>query len=587
GVVEPLGTAEGCPGNAAVQSVGNIPSNPSLSRVVLSLESSAARQAALQHILNALQVMYARDCVIASLDTSVSAMTQTKDQVTDLPGASDMQTPESMTDAIAETSSSLSSPHGGEIAEGGGEAPASVLEAAQVPGALLQSCGTSPDSEESVLLQLASVPSTTGSLSSHASRMSHSAMSILGATIITKADVLQPQASEDGGGTSEEGGANSLLDEFTRHLSEDDARVLVDLLKLSVAGRAAQRASDAITRVLTGLARENNTVAGMLTELCVTELEDAASDTEAQRSVPQPVVQESSHPYTDDITLNGVVKIPGAEALRIEFDRQCSTERKHDPLTIMDGEGKVICIRSGREWSDWSTEVRVSGDELRWKFTSDGSVNGWGWRFTVFPLMPCSAPRDLHSDRRLLSRPLVDLPMCLLDPLLSLVTQTPILTRLAASLALCAQLSSLAPSQRMWALKTLRKIVTTDIGACLNIKALLSASYSHHSTPAPSRPISPVPPSASNSRRESQVSNNSCTTTPQTLAPPAPLSLRGSTESLESTGSGRPPTEVRVVPEMPLVSLLKGLPEALLRQAEYEDPLVRGGKHLMHSQFFK
>lgn len=62
--------------------------------------------------------------------------------------------------------------------------------------------------------------------------------------------------------------------------------------------------------VWTGLARENAVVSGMLTELCVTELEDAASDTEAMRSVPQPVVQESSHPYTDDVTLTGVVKIP-------------------------------------------------------------------------------------------------------------------------------------------------------------------------------------------------------------------------------------------------------------------------------------
>ena len=40
------------------------------------------------------------------------------------------------------------------------------------------------------------------------------------------------------------------------------------------------------------------------------------------RAPPQPIVQESSHPYTDDITLNGHVRIPGAEALRIEFDRQ-------------------------------------------------------------------------------------------------------------------------------------------------------------------------------------------------------------------------------------------------------------------------
>lgn len=27
------------------------------------------------------------------------------------------------------------------------------------------------------------------------------------------------------------------------------------------------------------------------------------------------------------------------------------------------------------------------GDELRWRFTSDGSVNGWGWRFTAHPVM--------------------------------------------------------------------------------------------------------------------------------------------------------------------------------------------------------
>lgn len=45
---------------------------------------------------------------------------------------------------------------------------------------------------------------------------------------------------------------------------------------------------------------------------------------------------------------------------------------------------------SGREWSDWSSELRIPGDELKWKFTSDGSVNGWGWRFTVYPIMPAA-----------------------------------------------------------------------------------------------------------------------------------------------------------------------------------------------------
>lgn len=76
---------------------------------------------------------------------------------------------------------------------------------------------------------------------------------------------------------------------------------------------------------------------------------------------PQPVVQESSHPYVDDVSLTGHVKIPGAEGLHIEFDRQCSTELRHDPLTIMDGTGKTVAVKSGREWSDWSSELLIKG----------------------------------------------------------------------------------------------------------------------------------------------------------------------------------------------------------------------------------
>ena len=43
-------------------------------------------------------------------------------------------------------------------------------------------------------------------------------------------------------------------------------------------------------------------VGDMLLELCVTELEDVATDTERSKAVPQPVVQESSHPYPGELT---------------------------------------------------------------------------------------------------------------------------------------------------------------------------------------------------------------------------------------------------------------------------------------------
>ena len=51
----------------------------------------------------------------------------------------------------------------------------------------------------------------------------------------------------------------------------------------------------------------------MILELCVTELEDVAADTESGRNAAQPVVQESSHPYTDDTSLGGHVRIAGME----------------------------------------------------------------------------------------------------------------------------------------------------------------------------------------------------------------------------------------------------------------------------------
>lgn len=50
----------------------------------------------------------------------------------------------------------------------------------------------------------------------------------------------------------------------------------------------------------------------------------------------------------------------GAEGLRIEFDRQCSTERRHDPLTIMDGANRIVSVRSGKEHNSVDESVACS-----------------------------------------------------------------------------------------------------------------------------------------------------------------------------------------------------------------------------------
>lgn len=162
---------------------------------------------------------------------------------------------------------------------------------------------------------------------------------------------------------------------------------------------------------------------------------------------------------------------------------------------------------------------------MHWNFEAKSSLSGWGWRFTVYPVLgPCHVR---GSDRAILSQPSVELATCLLDSRLTLSSDRVLVSRLATAMAACAQLSTLgknsiigwnsvnilisAPGQRMWALQGLRRLINTVGRAAL---------------------VSEKPDSA-------------------------------------------------------LSSLLRGLPQALFRQFEYEDPLVKTGKHLTHSAFFK
>ena len=89
-------------------------------------------------------------------------------------------------------------------------------------------------------------------------------------------------------------------------------------------GRCRERSREVLSDSLAALGASSPAVGEMLLELCVTELEDAATDTERIKAVPQPAVQESAHPYTDDAVQTGHVRIAGAEGLRVEFDRQVS-----------------------------------------------------------------------------------------------------------------------------------------------------------------------------------------------------------------------------------------------------------------------
>ena len=126
----------------------------------------------------------------------------------------------------------------------------------------------------------------------------------------------------------------------------------------------------------------------------------------------------------------------------------------------------IVVSFVGRDWADWSQELRITGEEFCWKFTSDGSVNGWGWRFTVYPIMPAAAPMNMMSDRTVLSRPSIDLVTCLLDFNLDMTGDKNILPRLASALAACAQLSSLGNVR-------LHECETVDFGLIVKMKMIM------------------------------------------------------------------------------------------------------------------
>ncbi|CAG9575570.1 unnamed protein product [Danaus chrysippus] len=403
----------------------------SLAAAALTLEPPVAVQHALALILLALHITQARSLLVEALRAHEACSTSA-------PVIVGLDSEDDDGEADART--------------GGGEAPADR--------ATLPSGASSPLS---------------GSISSrHSAVMSSSAVSVAAATMT----VQQAEAPK------------LALDDFTSHLGESDARALVDLLKLAAAGRVPDSANAVkiITDVLMALCASKPAVADMVVEVCVCELEEAAAG--GARAPPHPVTVDSPHPYADDTDISGVVKIPGAQSLRVSFEQGCSTERRNDPLTISDSAGRVLATRSGREPTDWAQEIIVNGDELRWRFTSDGSVNGWGWRFTVHPILPSHSNMESGSDRYVLSCPSVELAWRLLDgPLLTAISNDHQLApRLAQALAICAQMPTLSWRGRVWCVRRLRGVVcgvggaAGDVAPPVALQALpqlLQAQYEH------------------------------------------------------------------------------------------------------------
>lgn len=501
----------------------------------LALETPAARQAALGHVLRAMGILQARQLIVAALTShskvnyketgagrQTCAQLELEEQLATAAGGGGGAAAGTgaVGSGVAIGSGAIVSSGatvvgtgnvGSTIAQGGGEAPADANDAlalaleqhspADADGVIAQSTTGAGAAAGPPAGPLSAFQSLTGSLSmsgmsagSH-SRMSASAMSVMAATMTQQEEMLAQISHTHG------------LDDFGSLLQEPEAKSLVELLKLAVCGRCGPPSTaQTIAETLISLSSQPG-IAALLLETCITELEDLCTSRHCLGKLPKPVMQESSHPYVDNMNISGTVRIPGAEMLRLEFDSQCSTEKRNDPLVIMDAAGRMLAMRSGRQFAHWAPEIRVPGDELRWKFCSDSSVNGWGWRFWVHAIMPAATLGESGSDRAVLSQPSMALVMALLDARLLAPRQPQVLLRLAAALAACAQLGALSTAQRIWALRKLHAVLLLE------------------QAPRPQDPA--------------------------------------------------------------LASILMPLIPELLRQYEYEEPQVRGGIHLMHSDYFK
>lgn len=358
-------------------------SRPSLSETLLSLESYGARQAALSYVLNAMSILQARQCMIAALSShtqiggcSEKIATDSDNYFKDLDNLRDHGT-------NAEDAQALET-----IANGGGEGPADqqnacndlltpdldihdAIQSSIIPPAIAGPLSAFQSLNQSLNGSISLSASISSCNAAQRSKMSASAMSVMAATITQPDEVINDENI-------------SGLDDFTTLLGESEAKNLIELLKLSVNGRTESMLSaQTIANTLIAMGLNSHSTCVMILETCITELEDLCTSRNFLGKIPRPIVQETSHPYIDNITLVGHVRMPKAEALRLEFDQQCSTEKRNDPLIIMDGSGRVIATRSGRDYSQWAPEIRIPGEEMRWKFTSDSSVNGWGFKFWV------------------------------------------------------------------------------------------------------------------------------------------------------------------------------------------------------------
>ncbi|OHT14760.1 hypothetical protein TRFO_03035 [Tritrichomonas foetus] len=93
---------------------------------------------------------------------------------------------------------------------------------------------------------------------------------------------------------------------------------------------------------------------------------------------------ESKHNYDDNFNSTEIVEFPGYEHIYLYFDPMCHTEKGCDILTLIDGntEQTITKLSGSVNNGEWPNEYDVNTNKLIFKFSSDTSVNFWGYKVT-------------------------------------------------------------------------------------------------------------------------------------------------------------------------------------------------------------
>jgi thermitase len=91
---------------------------------------------------------------------------------------------------------------------------------------------------------------------------------------------------------------------------------------------------------------------------------------------------ETAHPYLPNQNLSWTIEHPGARYLRVHFSR-FDLESGYDFLRFKAADGSVLESLSGRRNGAFSTN-ELEGDKITLEFTSDESVQSWGFQITGY-----------------------------------------------------------------------------------------------------------------------------------------------------------------------------------------------------------